>query len=254
MASLIIIFPLFILFTRLVNNDVRINPEKREGKLRKWLIYITLFIGGVTIAGDLIALINTFLGGELTTRFLLKIGAILIVVGSVFAYYFFDLRGLWSREEKKSVLIGAVSSFVVLLVLVVGFFITGSPTAQRDLRLDQERVSALQSIQWQITNFWQQKERLPQSLEELNDPLTMFAVPVDPQTGASYRYIVKSERVFALCAEFTQETPSYLSKEVPAVRDPYSSIDATSFAHGVGEVCFERTIDPDKFPPLKAIR
>ena len=43
-ATLIIIFPLYLFLTRVLNNDVRKNPAKRDLGFRKWLMYLTILI------------------------------------------------------------------------------------------------------------------------------------------------------------------------------------------------------------------
>ncbi|MDP3999222.1 MAG: DUF5671 domain-containing protein [bacterium] len=91
-ASLIVIFPLYIWTSWHLNKSYQANPSKRNLKIRKWLVYFTLFAAALIIAGDLVALINNLLGGELTWRFVLKVATILLVSGSVFGYYFVDLR------------------------------------------------------------------------------------------------------------------------------------------------------------------
>jgi len=41
----------------------------------------------LVVIGDLVALVYNFMGGDLTARFVLKVGAILVVAGAVFGYY-----------------------------------------------------------------------------------------------------------------------------------------------------------------------
>lgn len=245
-ASLIIIFPLYLFLTRYLNQDVRRNPEKKNLSIRKWLIYITLFVGGVTVVIDLIVLINTFLGGELTVRFILKVLSILIVIGGGFGYYFYDLKGKWEMELKLAKIIGWIVSLIVVVSVVGGFFIIGSPQKQRDVRLDQQRVGDLSSIQRQITNFWQDKKRLPNNLDELEDPLIGFIVPVDPETQDAYTYRVTGNISFELCATFKEKS---ISDPKVKARLEFGFTDA-NWTHGMGEECFERTIDPERFPPL----
>lgn len=91
-ASLIVVFPLYLWTSWFLNKTYLKNPSKRNLRIRKWLIYFTLFVAALIIAGDLIALINNLLSGELTTRFLLKVLTVLFVAGSVFGYYFWDLK------------------------------------------------------------------------------------------------------------------------------------------------------------------
>ncbi len=92
MSSLIVVFPVYVLTTWFLNKSYRADPEKRKLRIRRWLIYFTLFIAAVIIIGDLVSLIYNFLGGELTTRFLLKILVVFFVAAATFTYYFWDLR------------------------------------------------------------------------------------------------------------------------------------------------------------------
>ncbi|MFQ5661801.1 MAG: DUF5671 domain-containing protein [Candidatus Paceibacteria bacterium] len=248
-ASLIIIFPTYLVLTKVLNRDLRRNPEKKSLWIRKWLIYLTLFVAGVTIIIVLIRLVNEFLGGEITTQFALKMLSILIVTGAVFGYYLYDLKGKWEREAAKAKMIGWVTAFVVLAAVISGFFIIGTPADQRLLRFDREKINDLQSIQWQIVNFWQNKERLPESLLELEDPISSFMVPTDKQTDEEYKYRSISGLTFELCAEFNKESTGSLNENI-RVAKPFGgpNIEDSNWAHGEGEVCFERTIDPDLYP------
>jgi hypothetical protein len=254
-ASLIIIFPLYIWFTRMLHQDIRINPAKKEIWVRKWLLVLTLFISGIVLIVDLIVLINTFLGGEeLTAAFILKVLTVLIVVGGAFLYYLNEIKGTWEREEGKSKIIGIVVSVIVLASVIGAFFIVGSPQTLREIRYDQQKIGDLQQIQSQVTNFFQQKEVIPASLEELEDPLIGFRVPEDPQSAEGEQYVYtyrKLERyTFEICAVFNQPSPQTGKSSAREIYyEPYG-LD-NFFEHGVGEECFERTIDPDKFPSFK---
>ena len=251
-ASLIIIFPTYLVLTKVLNRDVRKNPEKKNLWIRKWLIYFTLFVAGITIIVELIRLINQFLGGDITTQFVLKIVAVLVVTGAVFGYYMYDLKGKWEREEKKAKMIGRATAFVILIAVVSGFFIIGSPASQRLVRFDRDKINDLQSIQWQVVNFWQNKERLPENLSELEDPISSFVVPVDQQNEEEYGYSIISELTFELCADFNKESTGLLDENI-RIAKPFggSGIENSNWAHGEGEVCFERTIDPDLYPVRK---
>ncbi len=91
-ASLVIFFPAYLLTMRFLNKSYEENPSKRNLRVRKWLIYFTLFVAALVIMGDLVTLINNLLNGELTVRFALKVGAVLFVAGSIFFYYFSDIK------------------------------------------------------------------------------------------------------------------------------------------------------------------
>lgn len=246
MASLIVVFPLYLFLTRILNEDIRHNSEKKDLWVRRWFIFLTLFVAGITLAIDLVVLINGYLGGELTTRFALKSLAVLIVVGAGFLYYFFDLKGRWEENEGQSKLIGLIAALVVVGSVVGSFSVIGSPAAQRLFRADEQRVGDLQGIQWQLVNYWQQKEVLPQNLSELEDPISGFVVPQDKETGASYEYRTTGKFSFELCATFNKESRNIRSN---ASITKLTGIEGETWQHGVGRYCFTRTIDPERYPP-----
>lgn len=245
-ASLLVFFPLYFYLTSMIQGDLRKFTEKRELGIRKWLIFFTLFVAGMTLAGDLVALLYTFLGGEITTRFVLKAGAIFLVIGTVFWYYIKDLKGVWIEKAGMSKMTGIVAGLVMLGCVVGGFFIMGSPTAQRQYRLDSDRASDLSTIQSQIVySYWQTKGELPKTLDDLSDDISYFTVPTDPETNAPYTYKMTGPMSFELCATFSRA-----SRDTGTSRPVYGDMNE-SWTHEAGEQCFARTIDPDKYPVRK---
>ncbi len=91
-SALIVVFPAYLLTMRYLNKVYLENQGVRTLRTRKWLTYFTLFAAAIIMAGDLVAVVNRLLGGELTARFILKVAAVLLVAGSVFYYYYFDLK------------------------------------------------------------------------------------------------------------------------------------------------------------------
>jgi hypothetical protein len=101
-SAIIIFFPIFLILMWLLAKDYKVNPEKQSSGIHKWLTYITLFIAGLTIAGDLITVLYYFLDGqELTTGFLLKILALLIIVSGIFSYYLHDVMGKLTSGKRN---------------------------------------------------------------------------------------------------------------------------------------------------------
>jgi len=247
-ASLIIAFPVFILVSWYLNKIYRKEAVVRESKIRKWLIYLTLFIASIIIIVDLITVINTFLGGEITLKFILKALSIILVAGLVFGYYLNDVKKETPTHLAKPFAI--ITSIIIFISVVGAFFIIGSPATARLLQLDQQRVDDLASIQMQIVNYWQRKEGLPDSLSQLKDPISSYIVPNDPQTGKPYEYIVKNAEnlVFELCADFSMSGSSQYDKARPMTFSTAGSLD--SWQHGAGRTCFERTIDKQLYPLL----
>ncbi len=86
-ASLVVVFPAYIYSSLLLERGYVANPAMREIKTRKWLIYFTLFLAAVIIAGDVVSLVYSLLNGDLTTRFALKAVTVFLVSGAVFGHY-----------------------------------------------------------------------------------------------------------------------------------------------------------------------
>ncbi len=235
-ASLFVVFPVYVWTARFLEREHAKTPEKKSIAIHKWLVYLTLFIAALVIIGDLVALVLKFLDGEITTRFVLKVFAVLLIAGAIFYYYLAGLR------DKKSAFISAFKYGVVSVVAVAvlsSFFVIGSPSEQKDRRLDTRRVEDLRVIQSEVAYYWQNKQTLPADLNELNDPLRGVNIPSDPSTGVLYPYRAIDDMTFEVCATFTTDSSVYVTE--PA----YYPYEGGDWGHGVGEVCFERTIDPD---------
>lgn len=96
-SSVIIAFPVFLFVAHYLGKELARSPIKRLSAVRRWLTYLTLFIAASVLIGDMIALVNNVLGGELSVRFILKVLVAAVIAGTIFGYYLFDLR----REEKE---------------------------------------------------------------------------------------------------------------------------------------------------------
>ena len=250
-SAIIIVFPVFILVSWYLNKIYRRESEVRDSKIRKWLIYLTLFIASLVIIGDLIFVINTFLGGEITTRFILKALSIIFVAGVIFGYYLDDVRR--ETPTKLAKYFAWTISALVLIVIVAAFFIVGTPNSARLMQYDQQKISDLQSIQYQIVNYWQTKQSLPNSLADLNDSISGLLAPTDPQTKVSYEYNIKdaTNLSFELCAVFNKQgNDMYASPAVPAPVSVSVGGVTQNWQHSAGRICFERTIDKQLYPPL----
>lgn len=246
-SALIIVFPIFIFVSWYLNNIYRREAAVRESKIRKWLIYFTLFVTSLVIIGDLVTLINALLGGEVTARFILKALSVIMVAGVIFGYYLNDVRRDTPTRSAKYFAWGAGA--IVAITIIGAFFIVGSPQTARLQQFDSEKVYALQEIQAQIVNYWQSKQVLPNSLSDLNDPISSFVVPNDPQTNQPYEYRIVNVGTpsFELCASFNFAITSN------TVNAPISQSKGISqnWSHDAGRFCFERTIDRQLYPPYQ---
>lgn len=273
-SMLIILVPVLYVLEYVINRDIKKMAEKADLWIRRWRIYLTLFLTGATIIGDLIALVNVYLSGEISSRFIYKVLAVLVIAVVVFFYYLLTKNRDFTSvstlpKAKRATILAYIGIIVVILAVVFGFLVVGSPTKQRNLRFDNQRISDLNNIQWQIISHWQQKKTLPEKLSDMNDSISGFKIPNDPKTDLPYEYKVKVRGIgldeskaqpsFEVCADFALPTQDnkgrgdfyggYYGGIAMDVSYPVSYPDGNNnWKHEAGRSCFTRSIDPQKYP------
>ncbi|MEO6536676.1 MAG: DUF5671 domain-containing protein [Candidatus Paceibacterota bacterium] len=248
MATAIVLVPTSILLLRVIRSITDADPSKMHIWVRRWALVLTVFIASAVVVVDLITLVTTFLGGEITIRFALKAAVILLAGLGISLHFLADMKGYWATEPKKAATVGIVFAIMAAAIVVSGFLVIGTPQHARLIRYDQQKVQDLQSIQYELTNYYQLKRTVPNKLSELSDPLSGFAVPTDVQRGAEYEYTPVTSTSFTLCATFNETSSETAGKGAyPQSVSPYGGIDQ-SFSHTAGQQCFTRTIDPARYP------
>ena len=234
-ATLIIVFPIFLVLSRFVHKSYVESPDKKNLGVRKWLTYITLFIAGIILAGDLVTVLYKFLDGQdITAAFMLKALTVLLVSGAVFGYYLQDIRERVSDKQRK-VWAGAVS-LIILISIILGFAVIGSPKTQRQLRIDQETIYSLDNTNWQVINYWQMNGMIPEAMPSLPEQI---------------EYKKTGNMTYDLCATFIHSNQyrggngmglgrgASFAPKMPGVVD---------WSHNAGYHCFEMEIDPVAYP------
>ena len=86
---------------------------------------------------------------------------------------------------------------------------------------------------------------------DLIDPISGYILPTDPQTGEQYSYEVTGASSFKLCGFFNTDSRY---ADAPPIVKPAAYIDGVetdNWLHTVGAVCFDRTIDPERYPTFE---
>lgn len=91
-SMVVVAFPIFIAMNSHIRRRTSAGELPERSGVKSGLTYLTLFVIALSVIIDLITLIYSFLGGELTARFSVKSLGLLAVVSFVFVYYLQDLR------------------------------------------------------------------------------------------------------------------------------------------------------------------
>jgi len=120
------------------------------------------------------------------------------------------------------------STVLVVAVIVVGIYLTGSPRQARIRSLDRQRVEALTQLSAAINAYRYDHNALPPSLDEAARAEVGIAPAnlVDPETGAPYAYRTTGWDKYELCALF--DGPSDADEDI-------------RWRHGRGRACFDFT-------------
>jgi hypothetical protein len=240
-AMIIVFFPTYLVLTRLMNRYRRVENGALYKNITKWLIYLSLLIGGLVLLGTLVTTIHAFLNGDLTTRFLLKAGSVLVVVGMAFHYYLLDARGYWVKEEKKSVMFGVGAILLVFLAIAYGLKNIETPSVVREMKLDETQVNDLRNIQWQIDGYMAlSSSTLPNNLDEAYQNAGVN-VPEAPEGREGYTY-EKTDKGFKLCATFSRSNVPNEYADTSYI-DPAARIkNPENWNYKEGRYCFERVV------------
>lgn len=238
-AVLVIFTPILILVMWLLEKEYKIEPERQERGVHKWLTYLTLFIASLVIAGDLITVLYYFIDGqELDMAFMLKCLALLVVSSAIFGYYLSDIRGKLNSRSRKVWRVVALA--IVLGSIILGFAVLGSPRTQKLYKYDEAKVNDLMNIDGAVQSYYGNKGTLPKSFEDLAT-LNYYINRIDSQTQKNYEYIMKTPTTYELCAEFNMTSKN----ESSMAQYPYGG---TNWTHPAGRHCFAQTINPSVYP------
>jgi hypothetical protein len=241
-SMLLITLPVFFGTRAFLAKMYAKDAARKEFKLRKWLIYLTLFVASLIIIISLIFTVNEFLSGELTTRFILKALVTILVALSMLSYYFIAIKDELTKNKRMMYLWGV--SIVSILLVVSTFVVIGSPQQARFARFDNERISDLNELVYEINNFYATEDELPTALNDL--PLLLHysrdEMTIDPVTREEYVYEIVDEDSYKLCVIFDTDT-----KDPEKPRDGADGWHSDEWNHPMGEHCFERDVEDTEF-------
>ncbi|MFH1393159.1 MAG: hypothetical protein ABIG73_02160, partial [Patescibacteria group bacterium] len=186
--------------------------------------------------------------GEYGARFLLKALTILVIAGLIFSFYFFERKKIQYKKEAPSnffVLSAIASAILVIIAIIFGFIVGGTPLEARLRNQDIKRTSNLQELSSCVSSFAFDNNRLPVDLNEMKSGVRYSycaSNTTDPETQKEYKYRVVSGNQFELCGEFARSTVN----EFP-IADYYGKWQK----HDKGQICETQTVTFDKqgIPP-----
>ncbi len=209
-ASLVFATPVYFWMTKLIRQGLIKAEIELNAGIRRWLTYFIIFVSSVVIMIWLIITLNSFLNGELSLKVILKTLTILVIAGSVFGYYFYDIKKKTVTAKDKITRIFFIGS----LVLIVGIFVSAicfmdKPSVVRAERHDTDVINDFSQIDTSVFQYYQINKKLPVDLNDLRNTNGVYLRDQnlkDSLTQAPYQYKVTGELSYQLCATFKLAT------------------------------------------------
>ncbi|NCU43025.1 hypothetical protein EOL72_01575 [Candidatus Falkowbacteria bacterium] len=209
-SALAIAAPIFFVIQSLIFKGLRKGDLPLESPVRRWMTYLILFVSAVTILGVLIAVLNNFLSGDFTLRFILQMLTVLFLAGIIFSFYLLEIRRADAKEGLLTIKIFFFSSLLLVIVAFVSaWFFMESPTLTRAKKLDSKLINSINLVENSINSYYQEFDKLPEDLSVLKNSRTAYFSPqdlVDADTGLPLVYEIIDEGNYKLCATFRTDT------------------------------------------------
>jgi hypothetical protein len=241
-SAIIVSTPIYYLTSRQIYKNLFSGSLDKDAGVRKWLTYFILLISIVVMIGFLIATINSFLDGDLTTKFILKTLTALAISGTIFSFYLYDIRRETVEAKKDNVIkIYALASLlVVIVVFIFSWFSVDSPQETRKIKIDGEITNDLNQIHWAIRDYYTLNNSLPENIQMLASDAEKRMITMDninnPSTGKAYEYTIITADEYKICTDFLSSNLENKGN------DSYAYYGSELILHDAGYECFSRKV------------
>jgi uncharacterized protein YueI len=251
-SAILISAPVYFLSLRQIIRGLKKKEIEYDSQIRRWLTYLIILISSVIILGVFIAIINSFLSGDLSTKFALKSITVFIISALVFSYYFYDIKqeendkkNEEEKEENKKrkkgkdktkTLFFILALIIILAAFIASWFYIESPRETRMRKIDNITMGNINYLENLVNNYYQENEKLPKKLDDLKD-LNYYDkdIFINPETREEIEYNAISDDKFEFCTEFMLASDKDINGNEIEVRNNYNN----RVKHDKGYDCIE---------------
>lgn len=239
-SALLISIPVFYSVSCLINRGLRCQELDKESPIRRWLTYFIILVSSLIILGSFVSLVNSFLSGELTVRFILKVASVLLIAGISFSFYLYDVkRESPEKKDRVTKIFFVVTLFLVVSVFVAAWFFVESPQKTRARRIDNLILNNFFNLESCINSYYTYNKKLPEKISDLSLNQQIYFNPefaLDPESNEEIGYNKINDSEFELCANF--RTSSYEEDQ----NDPRLRLNGNNQEHDSGYQCLSRKL------------
>lgn len=205
-SALIISTPIYYFTLRQIQKNLFTGSLDKDSQIRKWLTYFILLVASVIMIGWLIGLINTFLDGDLTLKFILKAITAISISAVAFSFYLYDIKREETKGKKDKIIqiYFYASLAVIIITFIASLFIVESPTETRKRKIDDMALNSFFNIDSAIDLYYSDFGKLPADLDALKEESNYLSDRdlEDPETKKRFEYNILEDGRYELCANF----------------------------------------------------
>jgi hypothetical protein len=201
-STLLISTSIYYICSHLLSKSIKKQELSLESSLRKWLIYLILLVTSIVMLVWLVSILNSFLNGEMTIKFILKALTTLIISAMIFSYYLYNIRQkVVKKKDKIKTIFFVASLLLVVFSLTLAIVHMESPQITRDKKIDENTLRDFDTINMNVNMYYNNKE-LPESLQELKSDSNLNSDLGSVVSLEDIEYNKLSEAEYELCADF----------------------------------------------------
>ncbi|MFH1565023.1 MAG: DUF5671 domain-containing protein [bacterium] len=243
-SALIISAPIYYLTARQIFKNLFSGELDKNSGVRRWLTYLILLITSIVMIGWMIAVINNFLSGEFTLKFILKAITALGISAIVFTFYLHDVnREEFVNKKDEAIKLYLYGSLTLIIIaFVASLFTVESPMQSRNRKFDEAIISDFNIINMAIETYCQDNEKMPENLSSLKEGSNFLAGDdiENPISGEEYEYKITGDKTYELCAVFRTSNKEEEENE-------YRYYGPNEFyLHDSGYQCLKNTINQEE--------
>jgi hypothetical protein len=239
-SALVISAPIYYLTTQQIYKNLFSGKLEEDSGVRKWLTYFILLVTSIVMISWLIGVINNFLDGEFTLKFILKAITALGISAIIFTFYLHDIKRENIVRKKDNII--KIYFYCSLILVITAFayslFTVESPTETRNRKFDEAIINDFNTITSAIDNYYSNNSKLPANIEELKEDSSYLFIKdlKDPESKEDYEYKLINDKEYELCATFKTSNKESEEKE-------YMDYYERFYSHDTGYQCLKNKVN-----------
>ncbi len=242
-SAIFVAGPIFYVVTSFIYKSLYKGELDKDSGVRRWLTYFILFVSSVVMIGWLIGVINNFLNGEITLKFVLKALTSLMIASGIFSFYLYDIRreDIHQKKDKVIKVFFYVSLVIVSSVFIASFFMIDSPKKANEKKIDRRIINNFRQVDTCVEEYHRNNDKLPENMASIKQECNYILDDElkDPETGDMFEYKIVGDGEYELCAEFR-------TSNIEEGSDHPYSFDRKEDLHASGWQCLKREVYEEK--------